>query len=84
MKILNNFNDFLFENAVSNDLPFRLSDRLIRLLEKIDHPISNRLISLSDDRTEKDITFINIKSYRTGLRISYLDEESSKINFDWK
>lgn len=62
MKIINDYNDFLFENAVTHDLPFRLTDRLITLLNTIEHPISDRLLQLSNNRIKKDITLIDYDS----------------------
>lgn len=58
MKILNKFDEFIFEN-ISNTLPFRLSDRLIDLLKKIEHPISKELLRLEVQRDSNKYTLID-------------------------
>lgn len=49
----------LFENIKVDTLPFLLTERLIEILEVIDHPIAKKLLELHKNREEKNMTFID-------------------------
>ena len=60
---LYNYEDYilnqLFENVKVDTLPFLLTERLIEILEIIDHPIAKKLLELHEKREEKNMTFID-------------------------
>lgn len=60
---LDNYDDYilnqLFENVKVNTLPFLITERLIEILEIIDHPIAKKLLELHEKREEKNMTFID-------------------------
>ena len=65
MRRVLDYNDFMFDYIfeavkVKNELSFRLSKRLIKLLNDIDHPISKHLLNLGTFREKKDITFVDL------------------------
>ena len=58
MRKLFSFYDFIFESS-KNNLPFRLSKRLVKLLSTIDHPIAYNILDMNYDKVETDITLID-------------------------
>jgi len=65
LKLLNKFNNFLLDNLLESyrdNAPFVISQKLEDILKKIKHPISKKLIELSDsmDGYSKEVTLIDI------------------------
>jgi len=62
MKIIKNYNEYLFEllfEQIDNELPVKISDRLLNILIEIKHPISTYLSSLNSMNINKPITLID-------------------------
>lgn len=73
MILLKNFKDFLFDNLFENkiELTIVLSERLEKLLKKIDHEVSKELLELCDN---------DVKSDKITL-IDYDDDEYNKFSY---
>lgn len=73
MKILKSFNDYrediILESYAKNELPFVMSNNLIDILSKINHPIARKLIDTNRNETKK----------QTLLDVIY--DKPNKLNF---
>ena len=95
MKKIKNFGDFLFEEINHGELPFKLTDRLITLLNSIEHKIANRI--LIDNMEEQSAKYtlvdyhsdnINMFTYATSAKIlDYCNKKTltpdEKTNLDF-
>jgi hypothetical protein len=81
--VLNKFNEFIFDKLfedVNKDLPFKISDRLEKLLLTINHPIAKDIIFHSE--FSKNMESITLIDYDDDEIDKFLFSNSSKIYDD--